>query len=171
MTSLLAFSVVVFMVAFAGSRFKPGPWHAALKKPSWNPPNWVFAPVWTVLYICMAVAGSLTWRAVGQGWSTPLAFWMLQLVANGLWTWIFFGRHRIDLALADIGATWIFIVGFIVTAWAREPIAAMLFLPYAAWVTFAAALNASIWAMNRSSPARAIPAARARPRRFAPPPI
>jgi translocator protein len=154
MFSLIVFGVVVFAVAFGGSRFKPDAWHAALAKPPWNPPNWVFAPVWTVLYIGIAVAGWLVWRAAGDAWSLALTFWTVQLIANGLWTWLFFGRHRIDLALLDIGATLLFIAGFIVQAWTLSLAASLLFLPYAAWVSFAAVLNATILRLNRITPRR-----------------
>jgi translocator protein len=152
MLALIIFGLIVFAVAFAGSRFKPDGWHAALAKPAWNPPNWLFAPVWTVLYIAIAVAGWLVWRAAGGAWSGALAFWALQLVTNGLWTWLFFGRHRIDLALIDIGATLIFVVGFIVEAQALSLPAGLLFLLYLAWICFASALNASIWKLNQDSP-------------------
>lgn len=171
MASLVGFSLVVFAVAFLGSRFKPGPWHAALVKPAWNPPNWVFAPVWTGLYACIAVAGWLTWRFNGGGWSSALVFWALQLVTNGLWTWLFFGRHRTGLAFADIVATLALIVAFIIAAQADTPVAAMLFWPYAAWVAFAALLNAAIWKLNPSPTTCTVPNARRRPTRVAPPPI
>ena len=152
MLSLIIFGVVVLAIAFCGSRFKPDAWHAALAKPAWNPPNWVFAPVWTVLYAAIAVAGWLVWRAAGDRWSPALTFWALQLAANGAWTWLFFGRHRIDVALADIGVTLICIVGFMVVASSLSPAASLLFLPYAAWILFAGALNAAIWRLNPSDP-------------------
>ena len=152
MASFFIFSVVVFAVAFGGSRFKPGAWHAALAKPTWNPPNWLFAPVWTVLYLCIALAGWLVWRRAGDVWSTALTFWVLQLAVNGVWTWLFFGRHRVDLALLDIGANLVFIVAFIIAAQPISPLAAILFVPYLAWVCFAAALNAAIWKMNPRVP-------------------
>jgi len=94
------------------------------------------------------------WRAAGDVWSTALTFWTLQLAVNGMWTWLFFGRHRMDLALADIAATALFIAGFLVEASSLSPIAGVLFLPYAAWVGFAALLNATIWKLNRSTPRR-----------------
>ncbi len=152
MVSLIVLGIVVFAIAFGGSRFKPDAWHTALAKPTWNPPNWVFAPVWTVLYLAIAVAGWLVWRAAGDGWSPALTFWALQLATNGAWTWLFFGRHRIDLALIDIGVTLIFIVGFMVVASWLNPLASVLFVPYAAWILFAGALNAAIWRLNPSDP-------------------
>lgn len=149
--SLSAFAIIVFAVAFGGSRFKPDAWHAALAKPTWNPPDWIFAPVWTVLYAAIAVAGWLVWRAAQNEWSSALTFWSLQLATNGAWTWLFFGRHRIDLALIDIGVTLICIVGFMVLASSLSPVASLLFLPYAAWILFAGALNAAIWRLNPSA--------------------
>jgi translocator protein len=152
MVSLIVFGIVVFAIAYGGSRFKPDAWHAALAKPAWNPPDWVFAPVWTVLYVAIAVAGWLVWRTAGNEWSPALTFWSLQLASNGAWTWLFFGRHRIDLALIDIGVTLIFIVGFMMVASSLSPVASVLFLPYAAWTLFAGALNAAIWRLNPSEP-------------------
>jgi translocator protein len=147
--ALFFFACIVFVVALAGSRFKPDAWYAALAKPSWTPPNWLFAPVWSVLYICIAVAGWLVWRAADDSWSTALTIWTLQLAANGIWTWLFFGRHRIDLALIDIGLTLVLIVAFMAEAQELNTIAALQFLPYLIWVSFAATLNVAIWRLNR----------------------
>jgi tryptophan-rich sensory protein len=124
----------------------PGEWYAGLAKPSFNPPNWVFAPAWTILYILIAIAGWLIWRHDPHG--VPFYLWALQLLLNFLWSPIFFTAHLTGWALVLILALLLTIVAFIVVAWPALPIAAILFLPYAAWVAFASILNASIWRLN-----------------------
>lgn len=147
--SLIVFLAITFAVAFFGSHFMPDAWFAALQKPSWNPPNWLFAPVWTVLYVLIAVAGWRVWRERSQGWArTALAIWVVQIIANALWTWLFFGQHQILGALADIGLNWITIAAFIGCTWSRDRAAAWMFVPYLAWVSFASALNFAIWQLN-----------------------
>jgi tryptophan-rich sensory protein len=149
MKSLALFLLAVFAVAFTASRFRPGEWYQALQKPPWTPPDWLFAPVWTVLYLAIAVAGWLVWRGRdGQG-STALSFWVAQLVLNGLWSWLFFGLHRPDLALFDIVLLDAAIVGFVMSALPISRLAAGLFVPYGLWVAYATALTFSIWQANR----------------------
>ena len=149
MKSLALFLLAVFAVAFTASRFRPGEWYQALQKPPWTPPDWLFAPVWTVLYVAIAVAGWLVWRGRdGQG-STALSFWVAQLVLNGLWSWLFFGLHRPDLALGDIVLLDAAIVGFLMSALPISRLAAGLFVPYGLWVAYATALTFSIWQANR----------------------
>jgi len=129
----------------------PGDWYRGLNKPWFNPPDWIFGPVWTLLYCAMGVAAWLVWRkGSGQALVWALSLFMLQLVLNALWTPLFFGMHRPGVALLDIGALWLAIG---VTALAFYPIsraAALLFVPYWLWVSFATLLNASIWWLNRS---------------------
>lgn len=130
-----------------GGLFGPGAWFAALHKPSWNPPGWVFGPVWTVLYVMIAIAGTLAWRHTStRRQTTP--WWIAQMALNALWTPMFFGLHQLWLAVAVIGGVWVCIVGFIVTVRPQQPGVAALFLPYLAWVSFASALNIAIAAMN-----------------------
>jgi benzodiazapine receptor len=124
----------------------PGEWYAGLVKPSFNPPNWVFAPVWTVLYVLIAVAGWRVWRKDAGG--SAMKMWWLQLGLNLLWSPVFFAAHRIGLALFIILLMLAAIIAFIVLSWRQERIAAWLFVPYAAWVAFAAMLNGSIFALN-----------------------
>lgn len=142
----LLFAACVAAAALVGSRYMPGDWYATLKKPTWTPPNWVFGPVWGTLYLMIAAAGFLVWRAGNA--KLPLAFWATNLVLNAAWSWLFFGLHRIDWALADIALVWLTIVGFILTAWLRSATASLLFVPYLAWVSLATALNFTIWRMN-----------------------
>ncbi|QBB71007.1 tryptophan-rich sensory protein [Pseudolysobacter antarcticus] len=145
--SLALWLLLSFLVAGVASMFMPDAWYAALQKPEFNPPNWVFAPVWTLLYILMAIA---VWRVQRkqQHLSFEIALWLLQLLLNGLWSWLFFGLHRPDLALIDI-ALLIIVLLTTVLAFARvDRIAAWLLLPYLAWVSFASMLNLSLWQLN-----------------------
>lgn len=143
---LLVFLALTFGAAVVGSQFGPGPWFEALQKPDWNPPNWVFAPVWTALYAMMAVAAWLVWR--GGGRRGPIVLFLLQLALNAAWSWLFFGLHRPDLALADIVLLWLAIVATLVAFARVSGGAAALMVPYLAWVSFATVLNASIWRLN-----------------------
>ena len=124
----------------------PGEWYAELAKPSFNPPNWIFGPVWTVLYVCIAVAGWRVWQRDPRG---PMTFvWVLQLVLNFLWSPVFFTSHSIGVALVVILTLLVSVIVFVVWAWPRDRLAALLFMPYAAWVAFASLLNASILMLN-----------------------
>jgi len=127
-----------------GTVTRPEGWYAALAKPSFNPPNWVFAPVWTVLYVMIAIAGARTWESGSGG----LGLWLGQMALNFAWTPVFFGLHRPGLALAIILALLVAILAFIATRWRADRTAALLFVPYAAWVAFAGVLNAAIVALN-----------------------
>lgn len=145
--SLVLFVLLVCAAGLFGAQFEPDAWYRQLARPSWNPPNEVFGPVWTVLYVAIAVAGWLVWRAAGR-MVMPLQFWLAQLVINGMWSFLFFGLHRPDLALVDIALLLVLIFAFIVTARHRSRVASWLFVPYAAWVGFATALNFTIWRLN-----------------------
>ncbi|MEM9439271.1 MAG: TspO/MBR family protein [Pseudomonadota bacterium] len=144
--SLAVFIVAVIMVAMTGAVFKPGSWYETLEKPSWTPPDWAFPVVWSILYLFIAIAGWLVWQS--SGWSLALALWVLQLLLNGAWSWLFFGLKRMDLAFVDVSLLWLCIAGFIVIAWPISTTAALLFLPYLVWVSIAAALNLTVWRMN-----------------------
>ena len=124
----------------------PGAWFAGLAKPAFNPPAWLFAPVWTVLYILIAVAGWRVWRRDRGG--RPIRLWWVQLALNFLWTPLFFGAHHIGLALFDILLLLAAILAFIATTWRQDRVAAWLFVPYAAWVAFASVLNGAIFVLN-----------------------
>ena len=142
----LVFVALVFLAGVSGAVFKPGPWYESLKKPSWTPPNGMFPIVWTVLYILIAWAGVLVWRADGGMWA--LMAWGAQWIFNTAWSWLFFGRQRMDQALIDVCLLWLAIVVFIVTAWPVSQLASLLFLPYLAWVSTAALLNRTVWRLN-----------------------
>jgi tryptophan-rich sensory protein len=122
-------------------------WYPALAKPAWTPPNWVFGPVWTMLYGMMSIAGWLAWRDGRSRIAAPLLF-LLQLALNGGWSWLFFGLRRPDLALVCVVLLWFAIAGTIVAFWRISRVAVILFVPYLAWVTFAAALNLAVVRMN-----------------------
>ena len=128
-----------------GSLTRPDDWYAALAKPPFNPPNWVFAPVWSLLYIMIAAAGARTYEA---GIRRDLGLWVTQLALNFLWSPVFFVLHRPGLALAIIVALLLVIAAFIKERWSTDRISAILFLPYGAWVAFAILLNASIVVLN-----------------------
>ena len=145
--SLLLFTLSVALVAAFAAQFEPGAWYSQLQKPDWNPPNWVFGPVWTLLYIGIAAAGWLVWRETRRV-QPVLQLWGLQLIANGVWSWLFFGLHEPGVALVDIAVLFCLIVSFIIVSRRYSVAASWLFVPYAIWVGFAAALNASIWSAN-----------------------
>jgi translocator protein len=124
----------------------PGEWYAGLAKQPFNPPNWIFAPVWTLLYILVAVAGWRTWERGPR--SAAMTVWFVQLALNFIWSPVFFGAHRIGAALVIVAALLATIVAFIVICWPRDRAAALLFTPYAAWVAFATLLNGALWYLN-----------------------
>jgi len=144
---LLIFLALAFAAATLGAQFLPGPWYAALAKPAWTPPNWIFAPVWTVLYIMIAVAAWLVWRRRPR-MSLALALWLVQLGLNAVWSWLFFGLERADYAAVDIAALLAAIIATTVAFARVSRAAALLFVPYLFCVTYAAALNLAIWRLN-----------------------
>ncbi|TXR48730.1 TspO/MBR family protein [Phyllobacterium endophyticum] len=146
--ALLLFLVLVVGGGLAiGYVTLPGEWYAGLAKPAFNPPNWVFAPVWTILYVLIAIAG---WRVWDRGLSFPQALWWAQLALNFLWSPTFFGFQQMGLALLVIVLLLVTIAGFIKATWNAERISAVLFIPYLLWVAFATLLNASLWWLNAS---------------------
>ncbi len=144
--SLLVFLLLAFTAAFIGSRFMPGAWYALLVKPPFNPPNWIFAPVWGVLYALMSVAAWRVWRRAGL--RPAIMLWLAQLVLNAAWSWLFFGRHLLGAALVEILILLALIVATTVAFWRRERLAGWMMVPYVAWVSFASVLNASLWYLN-----------------------
>jgi benzodiazapine receptor len=175
--SLVPFIVVVLGGGLLiGYLFSPGNWYIALTKPSFTPPGRLFAPVWTVLYVLIAVAGWRTWQRTHGGLPTragrpadagrpalagkpqradpparpvlSMGLWWAQMGLNFLWSPVFFGAHQIGLALAIILSLLAVILAFIGTTWRQNRPAAWMFAPYAAWVAFASVLNASIWTLN-----------------------
>lgn len=143
--SLAVFALLTVAAASIGSRYTPGSWYAELAKPTWTPPNWVFPVVWPVLYILIAFAGWIAWRA---GARAAVVVWGIQLGLNAAWSWLMFGQHRIGAALADLALLWLAIAAFIALAWRPARSAAAMFLPYLAWVAFAGALNLAVLRAN-----------------------
>jgi benzodiazapine receptor len=146
----LAFWVILtFGVAVFASQFEPGDWYAHIAKPAWTPPGWLFGPVWGLLYLSMSVSAWLVWRQRSVAAVTlPLAFYLTQLALNGIWSWLFFGRQWIGLALIDL-VVLVILVAITAAMFLRvRRTAGYVLLPYLLWVSFAAALNFQIWRMN-----------------------
>jgi tryptophan-rich sensory protein len=124
-------------------------WYAGLGKPSFNPPNWVFAPVWTALYVLMAFA---FWRILRQPASparqAAIALFLLQLILNAAWSWMFFGANSPLLGLINIVPQWLLIAATIAAFRRLDALAARCLVPLAAWVGFAMVLNAAVWSLN-----------------------
>ena len=124
-------------------------WYAELEKPFFNPPSWLFGPVWTILFLAMAVAGWLVWRRAGfSGTGVALTLFGVQLFLNVLWSTLFFGLKSPGVALVEIILLWAAILATLVAFRRVSRVAGLLFVPYLAWVTFAAVLNLEIWRLN-----------------------
>jgi len=133
-----------------GGLFLPGEWYARLQKPAWNPPSWVFGPVWNALYAMMAVAAWGFWkRGAFAVHLIALSLFLLQLLINALWSPLFFGLRNPALAFVDIVLLWLALLATVVAFWKARPFAGALLVPYLAWVTFASALNFAICRLNR----------------------
>jgi len=132
------------------TRMGLGPWYDGLQKPSWQPPAWVFGPVWTTLYTLMAVAAWLVVRQRNEapGWKTALALFVVNLLLNVLWSALFFGARQPGWAFAEILVLWGTIVALVVLFHRIRPLAGWLLTPYLAWVSFAAVLNGVVWWLN-----------------------
>ena len=145
---------LTFSAALLGSLFTRNAisdWYANLNKPFFTPPNWLFGPVWTALYVLMAVSAAIVWHKGLDKAAVriALALFLLQLILNSLWTPLFFGLKMPLVAFIEILLLWI-AIGLTILAFARVSIAAaVLLLPYILWTSFAAVLNFSIWLLNR----------------------
>ena len=155
--ALAGFLVVCFLAASTGAFFRPDEWYRALAKPSWNPPDWIFPIAWTALYLMIGVSAWLVWRASGfAGAGGALLIWLASLGFNAAWSWLFFGRKRIDWALYEVVGLWLSILATILAFAPHSSTAAWLLVPYLLWVSFASALTYAIWRLNRAAvPARA----------------
>ena len=126
-------------------------WFAGVNKPSWNPPNWIFGPVWSTLYLMMSIAAWLVWKNAGiQNAKIALGWFVFQLLLNVLWSVLFFGLQQPGWAAIEIVALWLSIVITMVLFFRHSRVAVGLLIPYLLWVTFATYLNYSIWILNRS---------------------
>jgi len=124
-------------------------WYVQIHKPSWNPPSWLFGPVWSTLYAMMAIAAWLVYREGGfKTQARPLYLFLTQLALNALWTPLFFGLHLLGIAFIEIIILWGFILMTIISFWKVKPVSALLLIPYIVWVSFAATLSGTIWWLN-----------------------
>lgn len=152
---LVMWLAITFVAAAVGSLASGGSgnFYGELVKPSWAPPSSVFGPVWTALYLLMGFAAWLVWRERHGRRGSPglaLGLYVVQLVLNALWTWLFFAWNRGAMSFVDICALWVLIVLVLTLFWRVRPIAGMLLVPYLLWVSYAAALNFSSWQLNPS---------------------
>lgn len=141
--------LLCFAASAGAAFFPPGDWYAGLEKPAWNPPAWIFGPVWTLLYVTMAVAAWMVWCA--GGWKAQrhaLRLFLVQWLLNALWTPLFFGLHRPGLAFAEILLLWAVLVATLLAFARVRPAAGLLLVPYLAWSSFAAVLNFTLWRLN-----------------------
>jgi len=149
---LVGWLAVSFGAGWIGSRFRPDAWYESLAKPAWNPPNAIFGPVWSVLYALMGVAAWLVWRRAGfKEASAALVLFVVQLALNALWSYLFFGLHRVDLAFFEILVLWALILIVGILLWREVWLSGALMLPYLVWVGFASVLNFALWRLNTGS--------------------
>lgn len=157
--TLLAFVGLSFLAALSGAVFPPGRWYERLAKPAWRPPNWAFPLVWAVLYAMLAVSAWIVWEtAPAEALPLAMTVYGLQLVLNAGWSAIFFGLKRMRLALAELCLLWLSILAMILVFWPISVGAALLLVPYLAWVTTAGFLNLAMIRLNpdavQGAPAR-----------------
>lgn len=149
---LAAWVGVCFGVGLSGSLFTTPSvptWYAGLVKPSWTPPSWIFGPIWSALYLMMALAAWLVWRGGGFApVALPITLFLVQLALNAMWSILFFGLRMPGVAFAEIALLWLAILATVIAFWRSNRTAGSLLLPYLIWTTFAGVLNYAIWSMN-----------------------
>lgn len=144
--------LVLFLIVTLGGGLlvgltnQPGEWYDTLQKPFFNPPDWVFGPAWTTLYVLIAIAGARIFARARR--SVAMVAWWAQLVLNFAWMPTFFTLQRPDLAMVVIALLLVSILVFIATTWRRDRLSALLFVPYLLWTLYASALNYALWQMN-----------------------
>lgn len=151
MAGLAGWLILTFAAAAVGAvaSAQAGTFYLNLVRPEWAPPGWLFAPVWTALYLMMAIAAWLVWRDHGfHRAGGALILFVAQLTVNSLWTWLFFVWHQGALAFAEILLLWALIAATVIAFWRLHVLAATLLLPYLAWVSFASALTYATWQLN-----------------------
>jgi translocator protein len=148
---LAAWLLASFVAAAIGglASLNAAGFYGQLVQPSWAPPAWLFGPVWSVLFVLMGMAAWLVWREHGfRGAGAALKLYVAQLLANALWTWLFFAWRQGGIALAEIALLWLLIAATMWMFWRLHRLAAFLLAPYLVWVSFAAALNFTLWRLN-----------------------
>jgi len=150
---LVLFLLTCFGVAWTGAQVSPGiassNWYEQLNKPDWNPPGWLFGPVWTILYTMMAIAAWRIWRKLGfSGGKTELSWFAIQLFLNGLWSQLFFNAQNPGLAFVEILFLLTAIIATTIYFFRKDKFAGYLMVPYILWVAFATILNGTIWMIN-----------------------
>jgi len=152
--SIIIWIIISFLPGIAG-QLATGPaiptWYATLTRPPIAPPNWIFGPVWTLLYLSMGIAAGLVWnRGIGDNRvKFALTIFVIQLILNGLWSFLFFGWHSLHVAFIEIVILWVFILFTIIKFYALSKPAGLLLVPYLLWVSFASVLNFSFWWLNK----------------------
>jgi benzodiazapine receptor len=148
---LFGWLALAFLTAAVGAAasVSAGSFYAELNRPAWAPPGWLFGPVWTVLYAMMGVAAWLVWLRSGLSGAKPaFALFIVQLIANALWSWLFFQWRLGALAFVEVVILWLLILATIVAFWQVRKSAAILMIPYLGWVTFASILTFAMWRLN-----------------------
>lgn len=148
---LAAWVLVSFLPATSAAFVETGDWYRSLERPAWTPSDWVFGPVWTVLYLLMGVAAWRVWMKRGFSDRTAriaLGLFLVHLVFNAAWTWLFFGAHMLTIAAAEIVVLWAMILTLVVLFWRLDRAAGALLIPYLLWVTYALTLSVGFAAMN-----------------------
>ncbi|HKJ45808.1 MAG TPA: TspO/MBR family protein [Balneolales bacterium] len=151
--SLIVAILICFGAAAVGSFFTAksvSTWYVTLNKPTWNPPGWLFGPVWTILYLMMATSIWLIWsKFTFKDYPVIYSIFSLQLILNVLWSGIFFGLRQPGWAVMDIAVLWLLILLYVLLTWPVSKAASLLFVPYLLWVGFAGVLNFTIWRLNK----------------------
>ncbi|MCE2989689.1 MAG: TspO/MBR family protein [Burkholderiales bacterium] len=146
----VAIATAIILAVVGGLATDVGPWYRALRKPWFQPPDWLFAPAWTVIYGCTVVAAVGAWTATPEsGRGVLLAAYVVNVVLNAAWSVLFFRMKRPDWALLEVAMLWMSIVSLIFLSWGQSRTAALWLIPYIVWVSFAAWLNLAIVRLNR----------------------
>jgi len=153
MIALAVILLASFATASTAAVARPGPWYAALEKPWWIPPNWLFPPAWGIMYALMSAAAFLVWlTGTGEARTTALAVYAVQLILNALWSPMFFGLKRMGWALVEVIALWLSVLATTLLFFGINYWAGLVFLPYLIWVSFASVLTWTMWRLNPNAP-------------------
>jgi tryptophan-rich sensory protein len=148
---LLAWILIAFIPSATAAFVDTGPRYDTLNRPAWTPPSWVFGPVWTTLYLLMGIAAWRVWLPHGftdRAARRALVLFLVHLILNAAWTWLFFGLHMLAAAAVEIVVLWAMILALVAMFWRRDRLAGALLMPYLVWVTYAATLSIGFAMMN-----------------------